>query len=140
VRSTITLSGNVTGNVTLRSTPSGPVASFRLAVDDGWFDRSTQQWQSRTVFLQVSAWRRLAENVAGSLALGQPVIVVGRLRQSTYEKEGQTRTSVELVADSVGHDLSRGSAVFMRNPRGPQTSDLAVSGVQAVAEHTGTAA
>ena len=140
MRSTLTLSGNLTTDVRLRSTQSGPVASFRLAVDDSWYDKAAQQWRNRTVFMTVTAWRQLAENIAASLSLGQPVIVVGKLRQSQYEKEGQTITVVEVEAESVGHDLARGSASFARTPRGPQTADLAVERETVVVERSGVAA
>ncbi|MFC6239145.1 single-stranded DNA-binding protein [Longivirga aurantiaca] len=145
MRSTLTLAGNLTSNVTLRATAGGAVANFRMAVNDDWFDKKSGQWRSRTVYLQVSAWRRLAEHVADSLALGQPVLVVGRLRQREYEKDGQSHTVVEVEADAIGHDLSWGRARFERAPRGPQTADVAgTSGVAepetVVVEHSGAAA
>lgn len=140
MRSTLTLSGNLTGDVTLRQTATGSVAKFRMAVDDAWFDKAAGQWRSKTVYLWVSAWRQLGENVAASLALGQPVIVVGKLRQSTYEKDGVTITTVEVEAESVGHDLARGTAAFVRTPRGPQTADLAAERETVVVERSGVAA
>jgi single-strand DNA-binding protein len=145
VRSTVTLAGNLTSNVTLRDTAGGCVANFRMAVNDDWFDKKSGQWRSRVVYLQVSAWRQLAEHAADSLALGHPVLVVGKLRQRQYDKEGQTHTVVEVEAEAIGHDLNRGRAIFQRAPRGPQTSDLAGSAEPAetgtvVIEHSGVAA
>ena len=147
MRSTVTLSGNLTSDVTLRSTSGGAVANFRMAVNDNWFDKRTQQWQSRVVYLQVSAWRQLAENLAQSLSLGQPVLVVGKLRQRQYEKEGQTHQVIEVEAETVGHDLTWGAAQFARRPRGPQTSSLSDEGATGLAdpstvvvEHGGVAA
>ncbi|CAB5019894.1 unannotated protein [freshwater metagenome] len=125
MQSTVTLSGNVVTDVTLRSTTGGSVANFRMAVSNGYFDKRTQQYVERTTFLNVSAWRQLGENVAASLVKGHPVVVVGRLRQREFEREGQRITVVEVDADAVGHDLSRGEGTFRRNTRGPQTSDLA---------------
>jgi single-strand DNA-binding protein len=145
VRSTVTLSGNLTSNPTLRSTTGGSVANFRMAVNEDWLDKKTGQWRSRTVYLQVSAWRQLGEHVADSLALGQPVIVVGRLRQREYEKDGQTHKVVEVDADAVGHDLTFGSSRFQRAAKGPQTSEVAASTLEpdegaVVVEHSGVAA
>jgi len=145
VRSTLTLAGNLTSNVTLRATAGGAVANFRMAVNDDWFDKKSGQWRSRTVYLQVSAWRRLAEHAADSLALGQPVLVVGRLRQREYEKDGQSHTVVEVEADAIGHDLSWGRARFERTPRGPQTAEVASAPAApetetVVVEHSGVAA
>ena len=122
--SSVTLFGNLVDDVRLRDTGAGVVAHFRIAVSNGFFDKRAQAWVDRTTYLNVSAWRQFGENLAASLCKGQPVVVVGKLRQREFERDGQKVTTYEVDADVVGHDLSRGSAVFVRNPRGPQTSDL----------------
>jgi single-strand DNA-binding protein len=136
----VTLAGNLTSDVTLRSTAGGSVASFRMAVNDGWFDKKAGEWRNRTTYMQVSAWRQLGENVAQSLALGQPVVVVGKLRQHSYDKDGQTHYVVDVEAEAVGHDLSWGSAQFLRNPKGPQTAEVGSVPGTVVVEHVGVAA
>jgi single-strand DNA-binding protein len=125
MQSTVTLFGNLVDDVRLRETATTRVASFRIAMNDRWFDKRAERWAERTTYINVSAWRQLAENLAASLNKGQPVVVVGRLRQREFERDGQRVTTYEVDADHVGHDLSKGSAVFARNPRGPQTSDIA---------------
>ena len=125
MQSLVTLVGNIVKDVTVRETSGGIVANFRIACDNGYLDKRTKQWVERTVFFNVSAWRQLGENVAASVHSGQPVIVVGRLRQREFDRDGQRVTVIEVDADLVGHDLSRGSASFARKPRGPQTADLA---------------
>jgi single-strand DNA-binding protein len=125
MQSTVTLFGNLVDDVRLRETATTRVASFRIAMNDRWFDKRVERWAERTTYINVSAWRQLAENLAASLHKGQPVVVVGRLRQREFERDGQRITTYEVDADHVGHDLSKGSAVFARNPRGPQTSDVA---------------
>jgi single-strand DNA-binding protein len=126
VRSTVTLSGNVVSDVTLRATSGGPVAGFRMAVTESWWDKRTERWAERVTYLTVSAWRQLGEHVADSVAKGQPVVVVGRLRQREYDdRDGIHRSVIEVDADIVGHDLSRGRASFVRRPRGPQTAEVA---------------
>jgi single-strand DNA-binding protein len=128
VRSTVTLSGNVVSDVTLRATSGGPVAGFRMAVTESWWDKRTERWAERVTYLTVSAWRQLGEHVADSVAKGQPVVVVGRLRQREYDdRDGIHRSVIEVDADIVGHDLSRGRASFVRRPRGPQTADVAAA-------------
>jgi single-strand DNA-binding protein len=122
----VTLMGNVVDDVVLRHTNGGVVANFRMAAADRYPDKRTGQWTERTVFLRVSAWRELGENVAASLTKGQPVIVVGKLRQREYDtKDGEHKSVVEVDASKIGHDLSRGVGTFVRNRRGPQTSDFA---------------
>ena len=56
-------------------------------------------------------------HVAASVRKGDPVIVVGRLRTSVWTKDGQTRERLGLEAETVGHDLSRGTAIFRRASR-----------------------
>jgi single-strand DNA-binding protein len=139
VRSTVTLSGNVVTDVALRATSAGPVANFRMAVTESWWDKRTERWAERVTYLQVSAWRQLAEHVADSVAKGQPVVVVGRLRQREYDdKDGVHRSVIEVDADIIGHDLSRGRADFTRRPRGPQTTEIAEL-EQAFSERAATA-
>ncbi len=125
MQSTVTLVGNVVKDVVVHQTAGGVVANFRMAATNGYQDRRTQQWVERTTYINVSAWRGLGEHVAASVRKGQPVVVVGRLRQREYDKDGQRMTVVEVDAEVVGHDLNRGSSQFVRAPRGPQTADLA---------------
>ena len=114
----ITVVGNVAQEPKLRQTADGtPVASFRVAstprVNKGgeWVD-------GIATFLTVNCWRVLAENVHGSLRRGDPVVVHGRLSQRNFQTpEGQPRTSYEVEAIAVGHDLTRGTSNFHRNRR-----------------------
>jgi single-strand DNA-binding protein len=52
-----------------------------------------------------------------SLNVGDPVIVQGRLRVRTETREGNTRTSADIDAVAIGHDLSRGTTAFRRSGR-----------------------
>ncbi|MFN8148135.1 MAG: single-stranded DNA-binding protein [Candidatus Nanopelagicales bacterium] len=124
MQSSVTLVGNVVSDVRVRDTPGGTVASFRIAADNSYFDRRTERWVERSTFFWVSVWRGLAENVAASVAKGQPVVVVGRPKERSYERDGQQVTVVEVDAELVGHNLTRGRASFERVRRGPQTSTL----------------
>jgi single-strand DNA-binding protein len=112
----VTVVGNVVSDPTLRVTSGGAkVSSFRLASTERRYDKVAGGWRDGdTTYWQVSCWRRAAENVADSLAKGQPVIVCGRLRERRYEVEGERRTSLEIDASAVGHDLSRGVARFRK--------------------------
>ncbi|MFE1070975.1 single-stranded DNA-binding protein [Streptomyces sp. NPDC058783] len=109
----VTLQGNLTADPEMRFTPSGHgVASFTVASTPRTFDKSTNEWKDGdTVFMRCSAWRGLAENVAESLTRGNAVIVVGRLKQRSYEdKEGVKRTVYEVEAENVAPSLARAIA------------------------------
>jgi single-strand DNA-binding protein len=95
---------------------NGTVSAFRLActprvrTKGGWAD-------GNTTWIEVSCFRLLAEHVAASVRKGDPVVVVGKLRTSVWEKDGQTHERLALEADLVGHDLNRGTSAFRRRPR-----------------------
>jgi len=113
----VTLVGFVAQDPNIRTTPTGKLLTkVRVGTTPRYRDRETGQWQdSETSYYNVSCWSRLADHVRASLHKGDPVIVKGRFRTSTFEdKNGQFRTSIEITADTVGHDLSRGPANYMR--------------------------
>lgn len=101
-----TIIGNVTRDPELRFTPNGAaVATFGVAVNRRWQNR-TGDWDEKVSFFDVVAWRDLGEHVTESIQKGMRVIVVGRLDQRTWETDqGDKRSKIELVADSIGPDL-----------------------------------
>lgn len=117
---TITVVGNIVADPQLRYTPNGvAVASFRMASTPRYLDKNTNEWtDGDALFLGVNVWRQAAENVAESLVKGSRVIVVGRLRQRSYEtKEGEKRTVYEVEADEVGPSLRNASAKVVKSDR-----------------------
>ena len=96
----IILIGRLTRDPELRYVPSGqPVASFTLAVDRPFVN---QQGDRATDFIDIVAWRRLAEQVTQHLNKGRLVAVEGRLQIRSYEtQDGQKRKVAEVVADAV---------------------------------------
>jgi single-strand DNA-binding protein len=113
----VTLVGYVAQDPTLRPTKTGKlVANVRIGVTPRQQDRVTGEWRDmETSYYNVTCWERLAEHAKASLHKGEPVIVKGKFKTNTYEdKTGQPRTVIDIVADTVGHDLSRGIANYMR--------------------------
>lgn len=108
----VTVVGNLTEDPTLRFTPSGAaVANFTVASTPRTFDRNTGQWvDGDALFLRCSVWRDAAENVAESLTRGMRVVVSGRLKQRSYDKDGEKRTVVELEVDEIGPSLRYATA------------------------------
>jgi single-strand DNA-binding protein len=102
----VTIVGNLAADPEVRTTPGGAtVASFRVAVTPRV--REGDQWRDgETSFFRCTAWRSLAENLAESVGKGARVIVVGRLRQRSWETpEGEKRSVTEIEADEVGPSL-----------------------------------
>jgi single-strand DNA-binding protein len=110
--------GNVATQPVFRELASGPSARFRLAVTSRYLDRQKNEWtDGHTNFFTVWAKRQLAMNVPASLNVGDPVIVQGRLKVRTDERDGQNRASADLEAVAIGHDLTRGTSAFRRTVR-----------------------
>jgi single-strand DNA-binding protein len=108
------ITGHAGTDVEIRG--NGTVASFRLASTPRV--RSKGEWSDgNTTWLEVSCFRALAEHVAASVRRGDPLVVVGRLRTSVWEKDGQTHERLGLEAETVGHDLNRGITMFRRRQR-----------------------
>lgn len=110
--------GRVATQPVYREMASGPSARFRLAVTARYWDREKSAWtDGHTNFFTVWANRQLAANASASLAVGEPVIVQGRLKVRTDVREGQNWTSADIDAVAIGHDLARGTAAFRRTGR-----------------------
>ena len=118
----ISVTGYVATQPTVRSVTSGAVyTSMRVAWTPRRQDRETGEWvDGNTSYATVICWRKLATHAALSLRKGDPVMVRGRLSIRNYDdKNGVRRISVEVEATSVGHDLSRGVAIFQRTRPSP---------------------
>ncbi|HEY0485400.1 MAG TPA: single-stranded DNA-binding protein [Mycobacteriales bacterium] len=126
----VTVVGNAVDAPTHRQFENGTsVCNFRVASTARRFDRESGRWaDGDSLFLKVACWRQLAENVVHSVGKGDPVIVVGRLYTRSYEVEGQRRSSYEIDAVSVGHDLCRGVSDFRRPVRPAPTYEVAADG------------
>ncbi|NUR08030.1 MAG: single-stranded DNA-binding protein [Nocardioidaceae bacterium] len=114
----VTFQGWVGNDVQHRETTQGNVANFRVGSTPRIRRRSGEWVDGKTSWFSVSCWRGLADNVRDSVRKGEPVVVHGRLRTDVWEREdGQTSTTYVVDAVYVGHDLSRGTAAFLRSAR-----------------------
>lgn len=123
----VTLVGYVAQDPTIRPTANGKqLTRVRVGTTPRYRDNGTGEWRDgESSYFDVKCWNRLAEHARASLHKGEPVIVKGKFRTSTFEdKNGQTRNSFEITADTLGHDLSRGTANYMRvQSRRPNSDD-----------------
>ncbi|MGC3992751.1 MAG: single-stranded DNA-binding protein [Propionicimonas sp.] len=129
------ITGNIGSEVNVREFSDGGVAAtFRLACTPRLW-RNGEWGDDRTTWLQVACSRALAQNVKSSLGKGDPVIVVGRLRTDRWtDDQGVAHERIKLQAQAVGHDLSRGTAVFRRSARPAADEDNEVTVTELVAD------
>lgn len=119
---TTTLIGNLTRDPELKFLTNGSaMTKLGIAVNDGYFDKKTQEWvEKEPSFFNIICWRELGEHVAESLSKGMKIIAIGKLEQRTWETDdGEKRSVIELTADEVSPSLQRATAVVTRVATGP---------------------
>jgi len=121
--STVTLVGTLGKDPELRYTTGGRgVVSFSMAVNRSW--KQNDEWKQETSWFNVVAWGDLGEHVAESLVKGNRVIVFGRLEQRSYEtRDGEKRSTTEVIADAVGPDLKFATATVVKVERDRPSND-----------------
>lgn len=116
----VVVTGNVGNNPVLRKSSTGETEflTFSVGVTPRRVDRTTGEFHDEpTTWVDVCAFRALAQHASRSLRKGDPVIVSGQLSVKAWEREGRTGTSVSVVARSIGPNLQYGDAMFRRAPR-----------------------
>lgn len=116
----VTVRGNVATDPVLRITSESStiVCSFRIAVTSKRYSSEEKKLVDvETSFYTVTCWRALAEHVVASVSKGEGVVVTGRLRIREFLHEGAQRTSADIVADAVGHDLLWGTSSLSKSIR-----------------------
>ena len=98
--------GNLTDDPVLRETSDGtPVANMRVAVNRRVQD-SEGEYQDKTEYINLVAWRTIATNAANSLSKGDRVVFAGDLRANNYtDKDGNKRYTQEVHVTSLGVSL-----------------------------------
>ena len=97
----VVLTGNLTRDPELRSTPGG-VSICKLGIAVNTRRKNDQgDWEEKPNFFRVTVFGRQAESCGKYLSKGRPVAIDGRLEWSQYESNGQKRESVDIIADTV---------------------------------------
>lgn len=122
----ITLTGLVATTPRHLTTSEGlAITSFRLASSQRRFDRPSNRWvDGDTNWYTVSTFRALAENAAASVSKGDRVVVSGKLRIRDWENTDRSGTTVEVEAETLGHDLSWGISTYTRNSSSTEVSTV----------------
>lgn len=111
--------GNLTRDPEVTVISSGAtLAKFTVACERSWKNENTGEWESAPSFIDVVAWRFVAEDVERLLEKGMRVIVTGRFDQQSWEDKdtGKTRNRLEVTADEVAIAV-RNVESFVRKQR-----------------------
>ena len=96
----VVLLGNLTRDPELRYIPSGTaVSDIGLAVNDRV--KKNNEWVDETTFVDITLWGRTAEVANEYLSKGSSVLIEGRLKLESWEKDGQKRSKLKVVADKM---------------------------------------
>ncbi len=90
------------------------VCNFSIATSEKWKDKNSGQSQEKTEWHRIVCWRRLAEICSQYLSKGSQVYIEGKLQTRSWEQDGSTRYTTEIVANSVqflGGSSNRGGSV-----------------------------
>ena len=96
----VTLIGNCTRDPELKVLQSGmSVCEVGIAVNEKY--KSGNEWKEDVCFIDITFFGRTAEIANEYLAKGEPVCIVGKLKLSQWEKDGQKRSKHSVVADKM---------------------------------------
>jgi single-strand DNA-binding protein len=113
----VILVGRLGKDPEVRNLDSGvAVANFTLATSESYKDKTTGEKKEVTEWHNIVLWRGLAEIAQRYLHKGDMVYVEGKLRSRSWEKDGVTRYTTEVVADNM--------TMLSTKPGGYNSSDV----------------
>lgn len=86
------------------------VANFAIATSESYKDKTTGEKKETTEWHNIVLWRGLAEIAQKYVHKGDLVYIEGKLRTRSWEKDGVTRYTTEIVADNMTMLGSRGGS------------------------------
>lgn len=99
----IILQGNLTRDASddMKRSQNNDVAfgSFTLAVNRSY--KEGEEWKDKTSFIKVKGFGRGYENACKHLTKGSSAIIEGHIEQETWEKDGQKRSELVVIADKI---------------------------------------
>lgn len=106
----ITIDGRLAADPELRFGQSGtPICRMRVVASDRRLNQQTKEWEDGdTLWIDVTAFKQLAENVVESVQKGDLVVITGKIKTEEWEdrESGQKRSKIAMIADSVAASLA----------------------------------
>jgi single-strand DNA-binding protein len=95
--------GNLGRDPEIKYTQSNvPVANFSVATTESWKDKTSGEWQEKTEWHRIVAWRHLAERAEKYLRKGKQVYVEGRIETRKWTgQDGNDRYTTEIIANQM---------------------------------------
>ena len=106
----VMLSGNLTRDAEVRFNQAGtPIVTFGIAVNDRRKNSKTGQWEDYANYVDCAMFGAYGEKIQPYLLKGAKIAVGGKLRWSQWERDGQKRSKLEVIAEEVEF-MSRGAS------------------------------
>lgn len=107
----VILVGNLGKDPEVSYTPSGTaVAKFSIATSEKWTDKGTGEKKDKTEWHRITAFGKLGEICGEYLSKGKQVYIEGKLSYGSYEKDGVTRYTTDIIASQMQMLGGRGDA------------------------------
>lgn len=97
----VCISGNVTRDPELKGSGESSILKFTLAVNGSKFNQHSQKWEDVPNFVDCVIFGQRAEKVSDYIRKGSKLMVDGELRYSTWEKDGQKRSKLEVAVNTL---------------------------------------
>lgn len=98
----VAVSGHLTRDPELRATTDGTqVLSFGIAVNDRRKNPQTGEWEDYPNFVDCTMFGTRAEKINRYLSRGFKVAIEGKLRYSSWERDGQRRSKLEVIVEEI---------------------------------------
>ena len=124
----VTLIGNLGADPEVRRLESGAVvAKFSLATSENYKDKNTGEWKKNTEWHNVVLWRHLAENAERNLKKGSLIYLDGKLTSRSWESEGVTKYTTEVVGNYFRNLTKRDESSFQNTGNAQASTPAATS-------------
>lgn len=114
---TVTVVGTVCSDIRYgQSADNNPIARFQIRNTPRRYDKRTGTWtDGDPSYFNAVCWRTLADHVASSMGVGDPVVATGRLRISRWRRGEEHAVTAEIDVQAIGHDLRWGTTVYRKS-------------------------
>jgi single-strand DNA-binding protein len=127
----VILVGNLGKDPEVSYTQSGTaVAKFSIATSEKWTDKGTGEKKDKTEWHRITAFGKLGEICGEYLAKGKQVYIEGRLQYGSYEKDGITRYTTDIIASQMQMLGFRGDAPMTGSSESSSMPDMNGPSVQ----------
>lgn len=125
----VMITGNLTRSPELRTTQGGTaVLTFGVAVNDRRKNPQTGEWEDYPNFVDCAIFGKRAETVGKFIDKGSKVAIEGSLRYSSWERDGQKRSKLEVIVDEIEFMSRQGDSKAQNQAQSQQPNNYSNQG------------